>query len=141
MLIVGLTFLGVIKFGSEFVKLFMPSNVPVVIFPFITLLEVLSFGIRIVSLALRLFANMVAGHTLLHVLHGFLALGVAAVCLSTVLLISGFLILVPAYLIVAVITLFEFVVAGIQAYVFGLLFLVYCKDLYPAFSESRGEEH
>jgi F-type H+-transporting ATPase subunit a len=58
---------NIFKFG----RLFVPGNVPVAILPFLTLVEIVSYASRLLSLAIRLFANMMAGHTLLKILIAF----------------------------------------------------------------------
>jgi F-type H+-transporting ATPase subunit a len=114
-------FYGFWKNGFGFLKLFVPSGVPKVLLPFITLIEVLSFISRPISLSIRLFANMLAGHITLKVFAGFVvALGSA-----------GFLGIVGAILpLIATVALtaLEFLVAALQAYVFAILTCLYLND-------------
>jgi F-type H+-transporting ATPase subunit a len=116
---------GFIKHGTHFLGLFVPSGVPVWLLPFIVVIEVISFLSRPISLSLRLFANMLAGHIALKVFGGFVvSLGAAGV---------GYAILAPLPLLMAVaLTALEFLVAGLQAYVFTVLTCIYLNDaLHP----------
>jgi F-type H+-transporting ATPase subunit a len=115
---------GVVKHGSHFFGLFVPSGVPVWLLPFIVVIEIISFLSRPISLSLRLFANMLAGHIALKVFGGFVvALGGA----------GALAILSPLPLVMAVaLTALEFLVAGLQAYVFTVLTCIYLNDaLHP----------
>ena len=67
----GITFRGLYQNKLNFFKFFIPSGVPVFLLPFLVLIEVVSYFIRPFSLAIRLFANMLAGHTLLYILGTF----------------------------------------------------------------------
>jgi len=112
---------GFYKHGFKFLGLFVPSGVPMWVLPFVTLIEVISFLSRPLSLSVRLFANMLAGHITLKVFAGFVASLVAA----------GGLSLVPAVLSFAMtlgITALEFLVAFLQAYVFAVLTCMYLND-------------
>jgi F-type H+-transporting ATPase subunit a len=106
---------GFAKNGPGFVKLFVPSGVPVVMLPFITVLEVFSFFIRPISLSVRLFANMMAGHMMLKVFAAFVVgLG----------LLAGW---APLLFMVAF-TGLELLVAFLQAFVFTVLTCIYLND-------------
>lgn len=112
---------GVYHHGDAFFGLFVPAGAPPALLPLIVVIEVVSYCIRPVSLALRLFANMMAGHTLVHILLQFNA-GLA----------YG-----SAYPVVAAgvwaVTALEFGIALLQAYVFVVLACIYFKDaLSPA---------
>ncbi len=112
---------GFWKNGLGFLKLFVPSGVPKVLLPFITLIEVLSFISRPISLSIRLFANMLAGHITLKVFAGFV------VTLGS----AGFLGVLGAILpLIATVALtaLEFLVAALQAYVFAILTCLYLND-------------
>jgi F-type H+-transporting ATPase subunit a len=116
---------GFMKHGTHFLGLFVPSGVPGWLLPFITVIEVISFLSRPISLALRLFANMLAGHIALKVFGGFVvALGSTGGILA---------VLAPLPLIMAVaLTALEFLVAFLQAYVFTVLTCIYLNDaLHP----------
>lgn len=118
--------IGFAKNGLGFLKLFVPHGVPIVILPFITAIEVLSFLSRPVSLSLRLFGNMLAGHIVLKVFAGFV------VSLS-LLGIGGIVGAIAPFLMTVILTAFEFFVAFLQAFVFTVLTCVYLRDaLHPA---------
>jgi len=111
----GFFFWGLYYHGYRFFNLFVPSGAPVFLLPLIVVIEVVSYCIRPVSLALRLFANMMAGHTLMHILVGFL---VGAPLLTTLLVLIA----------VFAVTLLEFGIALLQAYVFVVLCCIYIRD-------------
>jgi F-type H+-transporting ATPase subunit a len=115
---------GFWKNGLRFFKLFVPSGVPKAILPFIVVIEVLSFISRPISLSIRLFANMLAGHITLKVFAGFVTL------LGT----AGFLapLAILPLLGTVALTALEFLVAALQAYVFAILTSLYLNDaLHP----------
>lgn len=123
MLVIGTVVVyGFMKHGTHFLGLFVPSGVPGWLLPFITVIEVISFLSRPISLSLRLFANMLAGHIALKVFGSFVvALGSAGI---------GLAILAPLPLIMAVaLTALEFLVAFLQAYVFTVLTCIYLNDV------------
>ncbi len=111
---------GVYKHGLHWFNVFMPSGVSPFMLPFIVLIEVLSFISRPVSLSVRLFANMLAGHIMLVVFGGFVVmlLGAGAYALLAPLPLLGIVLL----------TAFEGLVAVLQAYVFAILTCVYLTD-------------
>ncbi len=112
---IAVTIIGFIKHGFGYLKLFVPSGVPIVLLPLITVIEIISYLSRPVSLSVRLFANMMAGHTMLKVFGGFvISLGV----------IGGWL---PLSFSVAL-TGLEILVAFLQAYVFAILTCIYLND-------------
>ena len=109
------TILGFIKHGFHFFTLFCPAGVPWALKPLIIPIEILSYLIRPVTLSVRLFANMMAGHLMLKVFAGFsVGMGVALGVL-------------PMFFNVALIG-FEFLIAFLQAYVFTILSCIYLKD-------------
>lgn len=125
MVIALVVIIGVAKHGLHFFKLFVPSGVPLLILPLISVIEIISFLSRPVSLGLRLFGNMLAGHIVLKVFAGFV----------TVLIGSGVLgalgAIAPLGMAVAL-TALEFLVAFLQAFVFAILTCVYLNDaLHP----------
>ena len=74
---IGVTIIGFIKHGVGYLKLFVPSGVPIVLLPLIVVIEIISYLSRPVSLSVRLFANMMAGHTMMKVFGGFvISLGI-----------------------------------------------------------------
>ena len=68
---IEVTIIGFIKHGFKYLSIFVPSGVPVVLLPLITIIEIISYLSRPVSLSVRLFANMMAGHNMLKVFGGF----------------------------------------------------------------------
>ena len=64
--------MGFIKHGFGYLKLFVPSGVPAVLLPLIVIIEIISYLSRPISLSVRLFANMMAGHTMMKVLEALL---------------------------------------------------------------------
>ena len=109
------TIYGFVRHGMHFFSLFCPAGVPWALKPLIIPIEVLSYLIRPVTLSVRLFANMMAGHLMLKVFAGFsIAMGVG-------------LGILPMFFNVALIG-FEFLIAFLQAYVFTILCCIYLKD-------------
>ena len=112
---IGVTILGFVIHGFKYLKIFVPSGVPMVLLPIIMIIEIISYLSRPVSLSVRLFANMMAGHTMLKVFGGFvISLG----------LVAGWL---PLTFSVAL-TGLEILVAFLQAYVFAILTCIYLND-------------
>ena len=112
---IGVTIVGFAKHGISYLKLFVPSGVPIFLLPLIIVIEVISYLSRPVSLSVRLFANMMAGHTMLKVFGGFVvSLGI----------LGGWLPLGSA----VALTGLELLVAFIQAYVFAILTCIYLND-------------
>ena len=112
---IGVTIIGFIKHGIKYLELFVPKGVPIILLPLIIVIEIISYLSRPVSLSVRLFANMMAGHTMLKVFGGFvISLG----------LLGGWL---PLSFSVALIGL-EILVAFLQAYVFAILTCIYLND-------------
>ena len=112
---------GFAKNGMHFLHLFVPSGVPAVILPFVVLIEVISFLSRPISLSVRLFANMMAGHTMLKVFAGFV------IMMGSAGAVGMFGAIIPIAVGVAV-TGLEFLVAFLQAYVFAVLTCMYLND-------------
>jgi F-type H+-transporting ATPase subunit a len=111
---IGTTVIAFAKHGFRFFSFFLPHGTPWYVAPLLVPIEILSYFTRPVSLSLRLFANMTAGHTLLKVFGGFIvAMGVAGI--------------IPAAAVVAL-TGLELVVAFLQAYVFAILSCIYLND-------------
>ncbi|HEY1709804.1 MAG TPA: F0F1 ATP synthase subunit A [Rhizomicrobium sp.] len=115
---------GFVTHGIGFLKLFVPKA-PIYMLPVLVPLEFISFCTRPMSLSVRLFANMLAGHTMLKVMAGFVvALGAMAVTSKAWM---APLSLAPMALIVAV-TGLEILVAFLQAYVFAILACIYLGE-------------
>jgi len=127
MLVIGtVTIYGLMRHGTKFFHLFAPSGVPPVLLLIVAPIEVVSFLSRPISLSVRLFANMLAGHITLKVFAGFIVSMGAAGGLSAVGAI------LPLGMTVAL-TALEFLVAFLQAYVFTVLTCMYLNDaLHPS---------
>lgn len=115
---IGVTIVGFIKHGLGFFKFFLPQGVPGFLAPLVIPIEVLSYLIRPVSLGLRLFANLTAGHTMLKVFAGFV------VPLGAFYILPG---VVPMAAVIGL-TVLEFAIAFLQAYVFAVLSCIYLHD-------------
>jgi F-type H+-transporting ATPase subunit a len=112
---IGVTVIGFMRHGIKYLELFVPKGVPIILLPLIVVIEIISYLSRPVSLSVRLFANMMAGHTMLKVFGGFvISLG----------LLGGWL---PLGFSVAL-TGLEILVAFLQAYVFAILTCIYLND-------------
>nr|WP_210341640.1 F0F1 ATP synthase subunit A [Rhizobium setariae] len=112
---------GVYKHGFHFFGIFVPSGVPALIVPLVTSIEIVSFLSRPVSLSVRLFANLLAGHITLKVFAGFVfSLGVV----GPIGMVGAIL---PLLMTVGL-TGLEFLVAFLQAYVFAVLTCMYLND-------------
>ena len=115
---IGVTIIGFVKNGAGFLRLFVPSGVPIFVMPLLVPIEIISYFVRPVSLSVRLFLNMMVGHTMLKVFAGFVVMlgiwGVAPLAF------------------IAVFIGFEIFVAVLQAYIFAVLSCLYLADaLHP----------
>ncbi len=113
--------IGVFKHGFHFFSLFIPPGVPWWLMPLIIPIEIMSFMIRPVTLSVRLFANMIAGHIMLKVFAGF---SVGMFAAGGYLTLAG----IGPMLFNSVLIGFEFLIAFLQAYVFAILSCIYLKD-------------
>ncbi len=111
---IGVTILGFAKHGMHFFSFFVPPGTPLPMYPLLIPIEVISYLSRPISLSVRLFANMLAGHTLLKVIAGFIALLGAAGVLPFVFVVA--------------LTGLEILIAFLQAYVFAILTCLYIND-------------
>jgi F-type H+-transporting ATPase subunit a len=111
---IGVTIIGIVRHGFHFLRLFVPQGVPVPLLVLLVPIELLSYCIRPFTLSIRLFANMLAGHTMLAIFAGF----AAAV---------GILGIFPLAIDVLLVAL-EVLVAALQAYVFAILTCLYLSD-------------
>ena len=117
----GINFIGLQRHGLHFFSLFLPAGAPFILAPFLIFIELLSYIARVFSLAIRLFANLMSGHTLLKILSEF----------GWTMFISGglgFLTFLFPFVIVLLITGLELAIAGLQAYVFTILTCIYFND-------------
>ena len=111
----GVTIIGIARHGLHFFTYFVPKGAPIALIPVMIPIEILSYFIRPLSLSVRLFANMVAGHVMLTVVGGFVfALGIWAgwIPLAFVTVLFGL----------------ELLIACLQAYVFTILTCIYLHD-------------
>jgi len=118
---VAINIIGVQAHGFHFLSLFLPPGAPLALAPLLIGIELVSYSFRVISLALRLFANMMSGHCLLKILAGFA---------WTMLSAGGILSLVhlmPLVVIFAIVGL-ELAIAFLQAYVFTVLLCIYLND-------------
>jgi F-type H+-transporting ATPase subunit a len=114
--------IGIIRNGPKWFGIFLPSGVPLWLAPIMVPVEIISFLSRPISLSVRLFANMLAGHVIMHVFAGF--------CVLLAGLLAGFgilLSLAPLGINVAL-TGLELLVACLQAYVFAVMSCIYLRD-------------
>lgn len=119
MVIISVTLVGFVKHGWRYLKIFYPDNTPILLIPMLVPIEIMSYLTRTVSLSIRLFANMIAGHAMLKLFAGF-ALALAGSVFFPVALAS--------LAINVAITGFEFLVALLQAYIFTILTCIYLHD-------------
>lgn len=113
--------LGLVRHGTHFFSLFLPPGVPMWLWPLVIPLEIVSFLIRPITLSVRLFANMMAGHLMLKVFAGF---SVAMITMGAL----GWIGAMFPMLFNTILTGFELMIALIHAYVFSVLCCLYLKD-------------
>ena len=122
---VGVTLTGFVLHGAKFLKVFVPSGVPMALLPLVVAIEIISYFSRPISHSVRLFANMLAGHIMLKVFAGFV------LTFMTMGVIGWAGMILPLFMIVCL-TALEFLVAALQAYVFTILTCMYLHDaLHP----------
>ena len=118
---VGVTLIGFLKHGLGFLKLFVPGGTPIALLPLIVPIEIISYLTRPISLSVRLFANMLAGHLMMKVFAGFvISLGSIGV--------AGYFGAVLPFAFNIFMTGLEILVAFLQAYVFAILTCIYLND-------------
>ena len=116
---------GIKDHGLGFLKLFVPSDVPIYILPLVVAIEVFSFFVRPVSHSVRLFANMLAGHITLNVFGSFVVMLLGAGVVFKAFAVLPFLMTIGLFAL-------ELLVAFLQAYVFAMLTCMYLNDaLHP----------
>jgi len=118
---IACTILGLINFNYNFFAMFMPAGSPMILAPFLVIIELVSYSAKAITLGVRLAANLTAGHLLFAILAGFT---------WKMLIAGGFvsILSILPMLIVIFITILEIAVALIQAYVFCLLTTTYLND-------------
>jgi len=115
------TFVAIRTHGLHFFSYFLPKGIPALMAPLVIVIEIISYLSRIISLSVRLFANMMAGHIILEVFASFIVM----------LGVVGGVFYIPAGLsLVTNVALFglELLVASLQAYVFAILTCIYLHD-------------
>jgi len=119
---IGLTIIGFLIQKIHFLALFLPKGIPAVLLPMLVVIEVISYLSRALSLSIRLFANLMSGHTLLHILAFF----------SSKLFKFKFFIGILSFILILAIVALEFCIAILQAYVFAILICIYLNDSFHA---------
>lgn len=119
---IGLTILGFWIQKLKFLQLFVPTGIPAVLLPMLVVIEIVSYLSRALSLSIRLFANLMSGHTLLHILAFFS---------SKLMKLNIFIGIISLVLILSIVVL-ELGIACLQAYVFTILICIYLNDSYHA---------
>jgi F-type H+-transporting ATPase subunit a len=114
---ISIFLIGLLRFNLKFLHIFIPQC-PFILLPILIPIEIFSYLIRLFSLSIRLAANILAGHTLVHIIVTFL------LNLVKIDLVISILFLVPLFLIL----ILEFGVALLQAYVFTVLACIYLGD-------------
>lgn len=114
---ISIFIIGLLRFNLKFLHIFIPQC-PFVLLPILIPIEIFSYLIRLFSLSIRLAANILAGHTLVHIIVSFI------LNLTKIDLILSILFLIPLFLILVL----EFGVALLQAYVFTVLVCIYLSD-------------
>lgn len=120
-LFIGITIVGFQVHGLHFFSFLLPKGAPLILAPLLVVLELVSYCFRAVSLGVRLFANMMAGHTLVKILSGF---AWTMVSVGGILAVGS----VIPFAIVFALTGLEIGVACLQAYVFTILTCIYLND-------------
>jgi F-type H+-transporting ATPase subunit a len=120
-LFIGITIIGFKIHKLHFFSFLLPKGAPLQLAPLLVILELVSYCFRPISLGVRLFANMMAGHTLVHILGGFT---------YTMMMAGGYLMIasIIPFLVVFALTGLEIGVAILQAYVFTILTCIYISD-------------
>lgn len=119
---IGINLIGILYHKEKYFVLFLPDGVPVTIVPFLILIEYVSYFSRVLSLSIRLFANMMSGHILMKILIGFVW---TMLSIGSIWLIIAFF----PFIIVFCVTGLEFAIAFLQAYVFIVLLSIYLNDV------------
>ncbi len=117
----GVTLIGFVKHGLHFFSFFAPKGLPIALLPLIIVIEVISYLSRPISLSVRLFANMMVGHTMMKVVAGFVVgfIGAGGIFAAFATLPLAFMV---------AFTGLEILVACLQAYVFAILTCIYLND-------------
>lgn len=123
-ILLGVTIIGVSKYKSHFFSLFLPVNTPTWLIPLLSIIELVSYIARAFSLGIRLFSNIVAGHSLMHIIGGFAYKFIQSKSSPIFFLFK----LLPI-LIISILLGLEIVISFLQAYVFTVITASYIKDI------------
>lgn len=115
---ITLNLTGIVLHGFSFLNLFYPSGTPIFIVPLLVLIEFISYIARVFSLAIRLFANITAGHILVKILSWLTWMVLDIVLISSV-----------SFIIISALWVLEFFISILQAYVFLTLLCLYLNDV------------
>ena len=123
MTFLGINFIGLKCHGLHFFSLFLPPGSPLILAPLLVPIELISYVFRVIALSVRLFANMMAGHTLLKILATFA---------WKMLNIGGLFVIVQIFplIVIIAITGLELAIAFLQAYVWITLCCLYLSDAF-----------
>jgi ATP synthase subunit 6 len=113
----GIFIIGIKENGIKFLKIFVPE-VPLFLYPMMILIEIGSYIIRSFSLGIRLSANIIAGHTLVHIIGEVVS----------ILAQLGSLLLILPFIVLILVMILEIGVACLQAYIFIVLLTLYLND-------------
>ena len=116
---IGWIIQGFLHLNLSFLRIFVPRGIPNWLLPLLVVIEILSFIIRPISLSIRLFANMLAGHILLYIL------GSATISLGLIIGVFPFLFILAFFVL-------ELGIAFLQAYVFTILLSIYLADSFKS---------
>ncbi|MFV1852913.1 MAG: F0F1 ATP synthase subunit A [Porticoccaceae bacterium] len=111
---IGVTIIGFMRHGTHYLRMFFPAGAPIATAIILVPIEIISYFSRPFSLAIRLFANMTVGHIMLKVIGGFVGL-------------IGILGVLPFAMLTGI-TVLEFGIAALQAYVYTILTCIYLHD-------------
>jgi len=120
---IGWIIIGLFRAPIQFLASFIPGNVPLWIKPLLCVVEIISFLIRPVSLSVRLFANMMAGHILLHIIIGVFTYAIN---------FAPFIVLLPVFGLLSGFFVLELGIAILQAYIFTVMLVIYLKEIMVA---------
>lgn len=121
MVFLGLQVIGLKLFGYEFFGFFLPGGVPLYMTPFLVIIELISYIFRVISLSIRLVANIVSGHILLKLIMGFI--------FNMLSKGSFFFLAFACTVLISALICLEFAIALLQAYVYLVLCAIYLKDV------------
>mmetsp|Transcript_6377 Transcript_6377/g.15497 ORF Transcript_6377/g.15497 Transcript_6377/m.15497 type:complete len:147 (-) Transcript_6377:259-699(-) len=119
---IAINIIGIVEHKFNFLSVFLPRDTSLILIPLLVGIEFISYNVKVLTLAIRLFANITSGHTLLKIIAGF------AWSMLSIGGLFSVLYLIPALLLV-VLTGLELGISILQAYVFVLLICIYLNDV------------